>query len=178
MGLPHGASVTHNHMGQDSRCWYEQSPATQWRQRGMCAEHRWLLQLRGLGSQWKPNLGRQLEPCHGSGPLPLPPSPRHFLGWCVCGSCAPLVPPQAHPAAGSQVGPADCGTYVPHWHPNSRGRREMEELFAVCLLLSREGRTHSPGIYYNVGRLLKDAVQLTWQMSATITSHENSRQVV
>lgn len=49
MGLAHGASVTHNHVGQDSRCGCEQSPATQWRQRGMCAEHRWLLQLRGLG---------------------------------------------------------------------------------------------------------------------------------
>lgn len=48
MGLAHRASVTHNHVGQDSRCRYEQPPTTQWRQRRMCAEHRWLSQLRGL----------------------------------------------------------------------------------------------------------------------------------
>lgn len=142
MGLPHGASVTHNHVGQDSRCWYEQSPATQWMQRGMCAEHRWLLQLRGLGSQWKPNFqGRQLEPCHGSGPLPLPPSPRHFLGWCVCvGPVPTLSLHKLTPKAGSQVGPVDWQNLCPTLASQLKaGGRWRNCLLSVCFYLGKAG---------------------------------------
>lgn len=107
------------------------------------------------------------------------PKPTPFLRVvCVCGSCAHPVPPQAHPQGRVPGWSSWLAEPMSHIGIPTQGRREMEELFAVCLLFSREGRTQSPGIYYNVGRLSKDAVQLTWQMSATITSHENSRQVV
>lgn len=92
-------------------------------------------------------------------PTTTAPKPTPFLRMvCVGESYAHPVPPQAHPQGRVPGWSNWLADPMSHIGIPTQGRQEMEELLAVCLLLSREGRTHSPGIYYNVKRLSKDAV--------------------